>query len=145
MQKLPLFSCILLRNEGKPDQGAVTTEAFAAMEAISTSVEPAPEPEVMWYTAGLHAAEVEVADALTAILGTGAKPPPAIDAATRKLLSEGELQLSEEQQQAVEAAVAAGSRGAIVTGGPGCGKTFIMKTVVEVLQQRGLTVALAGN
>jgi hypothetical protein len=118
-------------------QGAVTTEVFAAdsMDGLGvdnlgaavspTGVELEPEPEVMWYTASLHAAEVAVANALTAILGAPTEAPPAIDDTIMKeiiseLLSEGQLQLSAEQHRAVEAAVAPGSRGAIVTGGPGC-------------------------
>jgi hypothetical protein len=38
------------------------------------------------------------------------------------------ISLSDEQLAAVAAVVSPHGRGAIVTGGPGCGKTFIMKT-----------------
>ena len=49
--------------------------------------------------------------------------------------------LSEEQRQAVE--LAASSRLLVLTGGPGCGKTFTTKTVVDLWRAMGKSILLA--
>ncbi len=51
------------------------------------------------------------------------------------------IQLSEEQRWAVE--LAASSRLLILTGGPGCGKTFTTKTIVALWRAMGKTLLLA--
>jgi exodeoxyribonuclease V alpha subunit len=114
--------------------------------------------DVQWYTVKMATAENAVAAGLHALLGkqphrgpdSGAGPP-----AGDELLVEDDAQMLEgltlEQRMAVQAAVgpagtggsSSGSGGVIITGGPGCGKTFIMKTVVEILRARGVQVALA--
>ncbi|HEY9690623.1 MAG TPA: ATP-dependent RecD-like DNA helicase [Oculatellaceae cyanobacterium] len=51
------------------------------------------------------------------------------------------IQLSQQQQQAVE--MAACSRVLILTGGPGCGKTFTTHTIVALWKAMGKSIALA--
>jgi exodeoxyribonuclease V alpha subunit len=51
------------------------------------------------------------------------------------------LALSEQQRQAVE--MAASQRVLILTGGPGCGKTFTTRTIVALWKAMGKTIALA--
>jgi exodeoxyribonuclease V alpha subunit len=51
------------------------------------------------------------------------------------------IELSAQQQQAVE--MAACSRVMILTGGPGCGKTFTTHTIVSLWKAMGKTIALA--
>jgi exodeoxyribonuclease V alpha subunit len=51
------------------------------------------------------------------------------------------ITLSEEQRQAVE--LAASSRLMILTGGPGCGKTFTTKTIVALWKAMGKSILLA--
>lgn len=51
------------------------------------------------------------------------------------------IQLSAQQQQAVE--MAASSRVMILTGGPGCGKTFSTHTIVSLWKAMGKSIALA--
>ncbi len=51
------------------------------------------------------------------------------------------IELSPQQQEAVE--VAAYSRVMILTGGPGCGKTFATRTIVELWKAMGKSIALA--
>jgi exodeoxyribonuclease V alpha subunit len=51
------------------------------------------------------------------------------------------IELSAQQQQAVE--VAAYSKIMILTGGPGCGKTFATRTIVELWKAMGKSIALA--
>jgi exodeoxyribonuclease V alpha subunit len=52
-----------------------------------------------------------------------------------------DITLSEEQRQAVE--LAASSRLLVLTGGPGCGKTFTTKTVVDLWRAMGKSILLA--
>lgn len=51
------------------------------------------------------------------------------------------IQLSEHQQQAVE--IAASSRVMVLTGGPGCGKTFCTQTIVALWKAMGCKIGLA--
>ncbi|WP_287129171.1 ATP-dependent RecD-like DNA helicase [Candidatus Cyanaurora vandensis] len=51
------------------------------------------------------------------------------------------LQLSDEQRQAVQ--MAASARVLVLTGGPGCGKTFTTRTIVALWRAMGKTIALA--
>ena len=58
----------------------------------------------------------------------------------RFTLSRG-IELSQQQQQAVE--MAASSRVTLLTGGPGCGKTFCTRTIVALWKAMGKSIALA--
>jgi exodeoxyribonuclease V alpha subunit len=51
------------------------------------------------------------------------------------------IELSEQQQQAVE--IAASERVLVLTGGPGCGKTFTTRTIVALWKAMGKSIALA--
>jgi exodeoxyribonuclease V alpha subunit len=51
------------------------------------------------------------------------------------------IELSQQQQQAVE--MAASSRILVLTGGPGCGKTFTTHTIVSLWKAMGKSIALA--
>jgi exodeoxyribonuclease V alpha subunit len=51
------------------------------------------------------------------------------------------IELSQQQQQAVE--MAASSRVMVLTGGPGCGKTFTTHTIVSLWKAMGKSIALA--
>lgn len=51
------------------------------------------------------------------------------------------IELSPQQQQAVE--VVASSRVTILTGGPGCGKTFTTRTIVALFKAMGKSIAVA--
>jgi exodeoxyribonuclease V alpha subunit len=51
------------------------------------------------------------------------------------------IELSEQQQQAVEKA--ASERVLVLTGGPGCGKTFTTRTIVALWKAMGFSIALA--
>ena len=107
------------------------------------------QEEVRWYTAKMAAAEIAVARGLTALVGRqrgGSHSLGANDGEQQLQKEEGEEEedsLTDEQRRAVQAAVSGDGGGVIITGGPGCGKTFIMRTVVELLRAQGVSVALA--
>ena len=100
------------------------------------------------YLYGYYHAEQRVAHALTKIRNAATRPVPmqsgtAIHAAKENALSlsGGEVELSAEQQRAIEACLA--NNITIITGGPGTGKTTIINTLVKIFDFAGLETALA--
>ena len=131
-----------LEEKGVLVSSAAAAEETHCQEERGNEAEPS---RVHWYTAKMAAAEQSVALHLDALLGLGKAQSASPNAALGSSVgTAGRLPsyLSEEQRQAVEVAVS-GSGGVIVTGGPGCGKTFLMKAVVETFRARGVSVALA--
>ncbi len=66
---------------------------------------------------------------------------PRVRSWIEKFSSSRKMQLSPQQQQAVE--IAAYSKISIITGGPGTGKTFSVRTVVQLWKAMGKKIALA--
>ncbi len=66
---------------------------------------------------------------------------PRVRAWMQRFTKSRNIQLSGQQQQAVE--MAAYSRVTILTGGPGCGKTFCTRTIVELWKAMGKSIAFA--
>lgn len=59
------------------------------------------------------------------------------------LFAELDMNINLEQSQRDAVAMALGHNACIITGGPGTGKTTITKTVLEILESQGLSIALA--
>ncbi|MBN1557469.1 MAG: ATP-dependent RecD-like DNA helicase [Lentisphaerae bacterium] len=94
------------------------------------------------YKADLHHAEVGVADKLCALL----QSPPgyaAIQAEKAVAWAERLIGLRFAPEQARALAMALSSKVSIITGGPGVGKTTIIKALVDVFKRRRLDVLLA--
>ena len=64
-----------------------------------------------------------------------------IDSALKKIEKTSEIELSEKQKQAIKAINE--NNVTIITGGPGTGKTTIIKTIIELYEGRGKKVVLA--
>ncbi len=84
--------------------------------------------------------------ALASRLAAFARAPVAVDLSrvqrwVDQYTEKRSITLSEEQRQAVELAVT--SRLLVLTGGPGCGKTFTTKTVVDLWRAMGKSILLA--
>jgi exodeoxyribonuclease V alpha subunit len=84
--------------------------------------------------------------ALASRLAAFAKAPVAVDLPrvqrwTLRYTEKRDITLSGKQRQAVE--LAACSRLLVLTGGPGCGKTFTTKTVVDLWRAMGKSILLA--
>ncbi len=91
------------------------------------------------YLYGYFHAEQRVAHALMTIRDAEPKPIPM---QTDNALHSGEgIELSEEQEHAVEACLR--NNITIITGGPGTGKTTIINTLVRIFDFAGMSVALA--
>ncbi len=94
------------------------------------------------YLAELYRAECEVADGVRRLIDTPARFKPILaDKAVEWAQAQMHLQFAPKQQQALETALS--SKVSIITGGPGVGKTTIIRALVDVYQARKLTVRLA--
>jgi len=89
------------------------------------------------YTAALYNAESKTAEHLVALMQSTSSHIPH---ANLSLLREA-VELSEEQRRAVETAVS--NKVSIITGGPGVGKTTVVRCIVPILREVGKRVALA--
>ncbi len=86
-----------------------------------------------------HIAETDVARRLFMLSRSAPKVPirDAGEAYTRYI---GDVEMSEEQERAVLMALS--SQVVVITGGPGTGKTTIIKAIMSIFEQNGITTAL---
>jgi len=93
------------------------------------------------FLAGLHAAERAIANRLTS-LAAGEPPWPRIDADRALPWVEQRLgvELAPGQREALRLAIS--RRAVVVTGGPGVGKTTLVRAIVRVLTAKGVRAAL---
>jgi len=94
------------------------------------------------YVPALYEAEVGVANALRSLAETRAPFPPIdIPKALEWVRGRLGIELAERQDEAVRAAI--GGKLTVITGGPGVGKTTIVKCLVDIFRARKLRIALA--
>lgn len=94
------------------------------------------------YRPDLHAAECEVAAQVRRLLDDPTPPTDlAADAAIAWAEQQSGLELADDQRRAL--AVALTHKLSVITGGPGVGKTTIVRLLVDVLRRQGLALALA--
>jgi exodeoxyribonuclease V alpha subunit len=116
--------------------GDVVIEAAAADGMAMTS------PGEAVYTTPLHRAEVAVAAGLKRLMAS--EPAgPAVDAqrALQWYQAEAKIELAAQQADAIRRALT--EPVLVVTGGPGVGKTTIVRGIVSILMRKGGRVALA--
>lgn len=124
-------------------QAAVDRLAQAGEVAVEARPEASPlDGGEAVYTTALHRAEVALADGLIRLLSAEGKAV-AIDAKRALAWYEAEagIALARHQAEAVERALV--ERVLVITGGPGVGKTTIVRGVVSILTRKGLRVSLA--
>lgn len=109
-----------------------------AVQAVSDNIESGALIREDWgvYDRGLHSAEQRVADKLRA-LATG----PESDTARRELSERDVSKLRGDKDQVRAVELALKSRILILTGGPGTGKTTVIRTIISVLNQRRIELA----
>ncbi len=116
-------------------QGEATAEPLS-------NTEPLSNPEAAVYLPALHAAESEIAARLAAL---ARQPPPPLQLDVEKALAWVEqrerIALAPEQREAVRLGLT--RKVLVVTGGPGTGKTTLVRGIVAVLERKGLRVLLA--
>jgi exodeoxyribonuclease V alpha subunit len=119
---------------------AQVEEAIAALDAAGRVVVEATGEGVAVYVPSLHAAEVRVAARL-ARLCAPAPPIAGIERAVADFAKKTGLELAGEQRAAVDAV--ARHKVVVVTGGPGVGKTTIVRAILAVLTAARMNVELA--
>ncbi|TXC96810.1 ATP-dependent RecD-like DNA helicase [Streptomyces sp. ISID311] len=113
-------------------------------EKVPGGEEGAPVTAV--YLVPFHRAEISLAGRLTRLLRTDQDRMPAFqdvdwDKALTWLARRTGAELAPEQQQAVRLALT--QKVAVLTGGPGCGKSFTVRSVVELARAKKAKVVLA--
>jgi exodeoxyribonuclease V alpha subunit len=125
-------------------------DELAAAEGVVRETVPAQAPAAPQvpavYLPPFYQAERSVAHALLRLLGARADRLGAFaavdwDKALEWLRGRTGSQLAPEQADAVRLALT--SRVAVLTGGPGCGKSFTVRSVVELARAKGARIVLA--
>jgi len=131
--------------------GVAEAMADAAIDGLARAGEAAIDARISTsaldggpaiYETSLYQAEVAAAAGLRRLLA--APPPPVkidVDRALAWYESEARISLASQQAEAVRRAL--GGKVVVITGGPGVGKTTIVRGVVSILTRKGLRVALA--
>ncbi len=127
------------------DDGEVRARLAHALTALVLAgravVEPESEGERAAYDAEIHAAEVRLAGRLAEIARAEARELPGGAAAVAEFESRARVELAPEQRHAVNEA--ARRQLLVVTGGPGVGKTTIVRAILAVLARARVDVRLA--
>jgi exodeoxyribonuclease V alpha subunit len=116
------------------------THVEAAIDALWASQRVVVEGDLV-YPARLHAAESAVAVEITRLLESPSRSLPSLEASLRAFEVQAKVELAPEQRAAVEAA--AHKKVVVVTGGPGVGKTTIVRAILTVFESARLSVRLA--
>ncbi len=134
----------ILLELGDSDPVAVRVSLERALEAIvlgGHAVVEGSKPDLAVYAYDVHAAEVRLAARLAQVAQGGAPPIRGVEQAVRAFEASAEVKLAEEQRIAVEQAAC--QRVLVVTGGPGVGKTTILRAILSLLERAGIGVRLA--
>jgi exodeoxyribonuclease V alpha subunit len=129
----------LAKDEG--DVEARLEDAMSALVVAKGAVAELIGGQRAAFAAEMHAAEVRLAQRLAQIASSR---PRALDGAAAAVLAfetRSGVKLAPEQRHAVEAA--ARYQALVVTGGPGVGKTTIVRAILAVLAHAGVDVRLA--
>ncbi|KND28528.1 helicase [Streptomyces europaeiscabiei] len=124
-------------------------ELAADPEGVVREKVPSPEggePVTAVYLVPFHRAELSLAGQLRRLLNTGEDRMPAFgdvdwDKALAWLATRTGADLAPEQEQAVRLALS--RKVAVLTGGPGCGKSFTVRSIVELARAKKAKVVLA--
>lgn len=135
---------------GVPTQGldaaidGVAQDRRVVIEPVATSLDPfalpPPHPEDRIWLPWLYRAEQEVAEAVRARAGRS-HADGRVESEIAAAEQYEQVTLGEAQRRAVELALGGGM--VIITGGPGTGKTTLLRVLLRVVRERGQTWTLA--
>ena len=118
---------------------AIVLEAFVPN---ATAAVPDSPHAIAVYLRALHAAEVSVADRLATLARTAPTPIPIdLERALAWFEERSGLTLAGRQREAIKQAITA--KLLVITGGPGTGKTTIVRGIIEILMRKGRRILLA--
>ena len=128
-----------------PCLDALAAEEGVVREQLPASDDPTRSPVPAVYLVPFHRAERSLAGGLTDLLNSGQERLPAFTQvdwpkALGWLQGRTGQDLAPGQQAAVKLALT--SKVAVLTGGPGCGKSFTVRSVVELATAKNATVVL---
>jgi exodeoxyribonuclease V alpha subunit len=129
------------------DEAAVRARIEQAIDACvrigRVTVEDAPESDDgrAVFASEMHVAEVRLAARLAELAGARPHPLDGVATAIADFESRARVELAPEQRSAVEEA--ARRQVLVVTGGPGVGKTTIVRAILATLVRAGVVVRLA--
>ncbi len=124
--------------EMEPD---LAHDAVNELAASGEVIAEAADDHIAIYLARLHEAEVNVATRIAELNAGRAMNKDLIDRAVAAAIKSSELELSAEQKSALRCALA--SRVTVITGGPGTGKTTLLRSLLVALADVGLKPTLA--
>src|SRR6185295_3140478 len=124
--------------------GEISADGRAVAEPKKESSPGGAVGETAVYLATLHAAETGLAERLRKLL-LGPPPPRPLDIDPERALAwlgarQG-IELAEQQREAIRRGLA--SQLLVITGGPGTGKTTLVRGLVSILTKKGMKIALA--
>ncbi|MGC6488188.1 MAG: ATP-dependent RecD-like DNA helicase [Planctomycetota bacterium] len=120
---------------------------LASAGRVARQLPPGPvllhdDPSPVVYPTALVEAEDGVARALDALVQSDADPLPVEpESAVRWFAQVSGMELADQQRDAIVRALR--ERVSVITGGPGVGKTTIVRAIVQILAQKGLKLSLA--
>lgn len=124
--------------EMEPD---LAHDAVNELVASGEVIAEVADDHIAVYLARLHEAEVNVAKRIADLNAGRAMNRELIDRAVAAAIKASELQLSAEQKSALQCALL--SRVTVITGGPGTGKTTLLRSLLAALADLGLKPTLA--
>ncbi|HVY31629.1 MAG TPA: ATP-dependent RecD-like DNA helicase [Polyangiaceae bacterium] len=149
---------VLHELNGLADQGHVLFERQALCERAAAMLEidvghVGPAIDKLWasglvvveeqgvYLARLHRAETALVEGLSRLLSRPGRVLPGIEATIERFEQQAKVTLAPAQRAAVKGA--AEHKVIVVTGGPGVGKTTIVRAILDVMKRAHLQVRLA--
>ncbi|ADH87100.1 SF1B family DNA helicase RecD2 [Desulfurivibrio alkaliphilus] len=122
-------------------EGLLAQMAAAGKLMVRTLADSQGNPQTCYYSKTLYYDEETVATRIKALLAPVEVDRQRVADWLARYCQNQKMELSAEQQQAVAGVV--GRRFAILTGGPGCGKTTATRVLVRLLEAMGQRVVLA--
>ncbi len=139
---LPQDDLLALAGKLLEIDGAILAEALQLEIASGGVVEEAIADRPCVFLPHLDRAEAAIATSIRN-LSVGAPPWPAIEADKALAAAEAQLDVTLAPGQRAAVATALGAKVAVITGGPGVGKTTIIRTILHILVAGGATALLA--
>ena len=129
-----------LEGDDEDVRGRINRALEACVLMGRVVLEPGGEERAV-FAAEMHAAEVRLSERLAQLAAARPQPLQGVAEAIERFETQARVELAPEQRSAVEEA--ARRQALVVTGGPGVGKTTIVRAILAVLARSGVVVRLA--